>query len=145
MPGARVFFDANVLIYIRDSSSQAKQQAAAQWLRDMQAASSDPLLSWQTLREYYSAVTRKGHAAKTLARQDIAAYRQWLVADPYDDFPEAWRIEDRYGFSFFDCLMVATALKADATHLLTEDLQHNQLVDGMRIVNPFRASFSDLT
>ena len=147
MPDVRLFLDANLLIYLRDSSSPAKQRAAQAWFRDMAAHGIDPLVSWQTLREYYNVVTRKTHVRRSriAARRDVAAYREWLAPDPYDDFPEAWRIEETFGFSFYDSLMVASAIKAGATHLLTEDLQHDQLVDNLRVTNPFKASFAELS
>jgi predicted nucleic acid-binding protein len=41
------------------------------------------------------------------------------------------------GFSFWDSLIIAAALYGGAECLFTEDLQHGQIVDGMRIENPF--------
>ena len=39
--------------------------------------------------------------------------------------------------SFWDGLILAAAEEADASELLSEDLSHGQLVEGIRIVNPF--------
>jgi len=44
-------------------------------------------------------------------------------------------IEDRYGLSWWDSLIVAAANRARATRLLTEDLQH-----GQRLTDPFRVA-----
>ena len=44
----------------------------------------------------------------------------------------------RFGFSVYDCVMVSAALEADCRILYTEDLQHDQTIDGLRVVNPFR-------
>ncbi len=44
-----------------------------------------------------------------------------------------------YGFSIWDGLIVAAAVEAKCSTLLTEDLQHGQFVDGVRIENPFLA------
>jgi len=49
----------------------------------------------------------------------------------------ALSISNRYGFSIWDSLIVAAAVEAHCSNLLTEDLQHGQLVDGVRIENPF--------
>ena len=43
-----------------------------------------------------------------------------------------------HSFSFWDALIVRTAAAAGCGLLLTEDLQHGQVVDGVRIENPFR-------
>lgn len=49
----------------------------------------------------------------------------------------AWAIEDRYGFSFLDVLIVSAALVARCEVLLTEDLSHGQRVAELNVVNPF--------
>ena len=41
------------------------------------------------------------------------------------------------GFSFYDSLVIAAAQSAQCQILYSEDMQHGQLVGGMRIVNPF--------
>jgi predicted nucleic acid-binding protein len=41
------------------------------------------------------------------------------------------------GYSFYDSLIIAAALEAGCTRLLSEDLQHGQVIEGLRIENPF--------
>ena len=44
----------------------------------------------------------------------------------------------KYGYSYFDCLMLASAIENNCTIIYSEDLQHNQLIEGqLRIINPF--------
>ena len=38
---------------------------------------------------------------------------------------------------FYDSLIVAAALEAGCTRLLSEDLQHGQQIEGLTIENPF--------
>lgn len=45
----------------------------------------------------------------------------------------------RYGFSYYDSLIVAAALDAGCKTLYSEDLQHGQQVEGLTIVDPFSA------
>ena len=54
----------------------------------------------------------------------------------------AIRIAQRYGFHFYDCLIVASALEGGCTSLFTEDLHHKQLIESLTVINPFLA---DLT
>jgi predicted nucleic acid-binding protein len=53
----------------------------------------------------------------------------------------AWRIEDRHGLSWWDSLIVASALAQDCRTLLTEDLQDGLEIEGMRVLNPFAPGF----
>jgi predicted nucleic acid-binding protein len=47
-------------------------------------------------------------------------------------------IRERYGFSWYDNLIVAVALEAGCDTLYSEDMQNNQEINGrLRIVNPF--------
>jgi predicted nucleic acid-binding protein len=48
-----------------------------------------------------------------------------------------WKIQDRYGLSFWDSLIVAAAKSAGCRYLLTEDLQTGQDLDGVTVVHPF--------
>ena len=54
-----------------------------------------------------------------------------------DTHLRALGLSNRYGFSIWDGLIVAAAIEAKCSTLLTEDLQHGQVVDGLRIENPF--------
>ena len=50
----------------------------------------------------------------------------------------AMDIKDRYGYSFFDCVMLASAIEANCTLILTEDMQDGQGINGtLKITNPF--------
>jgi predicted nucleic acid-binding protein len=52
---------------------------------------------------------------------------------------EALRIAERYGYSIFDALVIASALQAGSETLWSEDMQDGMVIDGrLRIVNPFR-------
>ena len=55
-------------------------------------------------------------------------------------YRQALAVKGRWRFGFYDSLVVAAALEAGCTTLYTEDLQHNQKIDGLRIIDPFRQS-----
>jgi predicted nucleic acid-binding protein len=55
----------------------------------------------------------------------------------YQSYMEAVRISKRYGFSIWDGAILACALEAGCGILYTEDLQHGQIIEGLRIENPF--------
>ena len=134
-----VFVDTNVLVYLRDSTEPEKQAAAAEWMARLWDTGAGRT-SAQVLREYYVTVTGKldpGLPAAD-AREDVLALQAWNPLEPGLDLVEdAWSIEDRYGFSFWDALIVAAARRLDCATLLTEDLQDGQDLDGLLIRSPF--------
>ena len=66
---------------------------------------------------------------------DLFAWKPVLVDGQLMNF--AWKMQDRYRFSFWDSLIVAAAKHASCTYLLTENLQSNQDLDGLLTINPF--------
>ena len=53
-------------------------------------------------------------------------------------YADTERVEQS-GFSFWDSLIIESARAADVSVLWTEDLQHDQRIDGLKIRNPFHA------
>lgn len=48
------------------------------------------------------------------------------------------KISANYGFSFWDSMMLASALENHCSILYSEDMQHNQIIEGrLQIINPF--------
>lgn len=141
-----VFVDTNVLVYARDTSDPTKHARAAEWMRHLWETG-DGRLSIQVLQEYYVTVTHKLRPGlqKDAARADVQDLSAWRpAAIDVDGLEVAWSIEDRFGLSFWDSLIVAAAHVADCEVILTEDLQHGMDLDGVRVVDPFRASVADL-
>lgn len=133
------FVDTNVLVYARQDRELTKQSVAAGWLEHLWASDSGRV-STQVLNEYYVTITRKVDppAAIEDARADVGDFASWRpVGIDEELIAAAWDIEDRYGFHFWDALVVAAAKASGCDTLLTEDLQDGQDLDGLLVVNPF--------
>lgn len=134
-----VFVDTNVLVYLRDSTEAEKQRQAAEWVGHLWDTGRGRT-SVQVLQEYYVAVTAKLDPGlpPDEARTDVLALRAWKPLLPDTDLLEdAWAMEDRYGFSFWDALIAAAARRLGCSVLLTEDLQDGQDLDGLTVRSPF--------
>jgi predicted nucleic acid-binding protein len=135
-----VFVDTNVLVYARDASEKEKQPRAFLWLSSLWE-SRKGRLSFQVLHEYYVTVTQKltPGLKREEARRDVRALMTWRPIPwgaPLLD--GAWAAEQTYGLSFWDALIVSAAQLADCAFVLTEDLQHGQSIDGLKVLSPFR-------
>jgi predicted nucleic acid-binding protein len=134
------FVDTNIFVYFRDSSEPEKQQITADWLNVIWNKQIGRL-SYQVLNEYYVSVTKKlkpGMDCES-ARLDVKNLMAWnpVVVDR-SIIENSWIIQDRYAFSWWDSLIIGTALKANCSILLTEDLQHQQRIEGITVINPFK-------
>lgn len=136
---ATVFVDTNVLVYARDLTEPERHVRALEWMANLWQTRSGRL-SYQVLQEYYVTVTQKLDPPRALsdARADVASLISWRPTPV--DLPlidRAWAIQDRYGFSWWDSLILGAASHAGCSHVLTEDLQDGQMVEAMTIINPF--------
>ena len=135
----RTFFDTNILIYLFDEDVPEKKNLA-QELFERETDAGRALLSTQVLQEFYVAVTRKlayplspevaENVVRNFAELPLIQIDATLVLTAIGK-------SRSLGFSFWDALIIAAALSGGAECLFTEDLQNRQIVDGMRIENPF--------
>jgi predicted nucleic acid-binding protein len=134
-----VFVDTNVLIYSEDGRVPDKQAQALAWLRVLWQRRAGRL-SNQVLNEFYTNVTRKINPPMQAgdARAEVRRYQRWQPwAIDHPTVETAWSVESRFGFSYWDALIVASAQTLGCRYLLSEDLQHGQVVDSVQILNPF--------
>jgi predicted nucleic acid-binding protein len=140
MSGGRTFVDSNVLIYAHDVDAGSKRQAAARALQELW--DSRLVISPQVLQEFYVNVTRKiaSPLPRASARAIVDAYAIWCIDITPAELTAAFRIEDDGRIGFWDALIVASALKAGAERILSEDLNAGQKIRGVRIESPFSAT-----
>jgi predicted nucleic acid-binding protein len=70
------------------------------------------------------------HFAQDLLQKSSAIASEQVI--------KAIEIRGRYGFSYWDSLIVATALLSGCSILYSEDMQHDQVIEStLKIINPF--------
>ena len=136
-----IFVDTNILIYALDPRDAAKQHVAQTWLtRCWQERSGR--VSAQVLNEFYVNLFRlKGEVFKVRARAEIRHLMAWNpCAIDAAMLETAWGIADDTSVSHWDALIIAAAVHQNCEILLSEDLQHGQVIEGVEVVNPFRGA-----
>lgn len=139
---ADVFIDTNVFIYQLDASDGRKQALAERLVREALAAG-DACISFQVVQECLNTLLRKARvvlqAEQARMYLDTVLLPLLQVSSSPALYHRALDIQARYRFSFYDSLIVAAALVAGCSRLFSEDLQHGQQVEGLSIIDPFRA------
>ena len=138
---ADVFLDTNVLLYGVDDREPAKRDQARAWIAVCWERRCGRI-STQVLNEFYSNARRKFTSVISAgdARAFVRRYQHWRPwSIDHPTVETAWAVESRYGLNYWDALMIAAAQQQGCTLMLTEDLQHEQVIDGVRIINPFLA------
>ncbi len=137
-----VFVDTNVLLYGVDEKDSVKRGMAQAWLAQCWRRQCGRV-STQVLNEFYINVRRKfrGVLSDEGARAEVRRYqtwRPWTIDQPTVE--SAWAVESRFGFHYWDALMVAAAQQQGCSIFLSVDLQHNQQLGSVRVLNPFIAA-----
>jgi len=134
------FLDTNLLIYAIDPADPRKQAIAQEWLA-VAHDTGNGFVSYQVVQEWFNVVLRKASVTLT-PDQAIPLYRKvieplWRVQSSRDVLDTALDLHRRHSFSWWDALIVSAAIKGGCERLLSEDLQHNRQIHGVKIVNPF--------
>jgi predicted nucleic acid-binding protein len=134
----KTFVDTNVLIYAHDIDAQAKHEVAKSVLRQLWSQRTG-VLSMQVLQEFYVNVTRKiaSPLPKDVARLLVNSYAIWCMETTPAEISAAFRIEADSRIGFWDALIVASAAKCGAIRILSEDLNAQKRIAGLRVENPF--------
>lgn len=138
---ADVFIDTNVFIYHLDTTDARKHAVAERIVRDG-LASGNACISFQVVQECLNTALRKAQVALDLdsARSYLDTVLTPLMRVPASPalYHRALDVQARWRFSFYDSLIVAAALTAGCSRLLSEDLQHGQRIETLTIHNPFK-------
>ena len=132
------FFDTSILVYSVDTKETGKYDLAAD-LVERHLVREDGAISAQVLREFYSVSRKMKNPLSDERARTIVGYFSTFRVLPEDagTVLNAVRRHQEMSLSFWDALIVEAALKSGADRLFTEDMQHGQVIEGMRVENPF--------
>jgi predicted nucleic acid-binding protein len=130
------FFDTSVLAYIASRDEKKADQAEA-------AIAAGGVISVQILNELTNVARRKMQMSWAETHTLLKTLRELFAVRPLtlDVHESGLTLAERYNFSTYDAMVVASALHAGCAILWSEDMQHGmKLKEGLRILNPFRNS-----
>lgn len=133
-----LFFDTNLFIYAMDPLDPALRGIST-GLIGKASTSGRLVLSPQVLNECYRVLVHKRRLiGATLAERYLSAFHGACTA-PLDVTTHrmAIDIETRHRLSWWDCVVVASAIQANCTHFVSEDLNDGQVIESLTVVNPF--------
>jgi len=135
----KIFLDTNIFIYAHNLDAGVKYEKGSRVIKDIWEKGNG-IISTQVLQEFYVHLTKNiaDPLSPTVARNLARNYLSWEVVHtgPETIF-HASEIEEQYGLSFWDSLIVSAASEAKAEKIFTENWIHGQMIEGMLIENPF--------
>jgi len=140
MRDGKVFIDTNVIVYAYDISAGEKHSKAVEIIKGLWDTGSG-ITSTQVLQEFFVNVTRK--ITKPLdavtAKEIVKDFLKWktVIVDG-EIIMDAIDIHSAYKYSFWDSVIIASAIDGGAGTLFSEDLSDKQTIKGIVIRNPFK-------
>jgi predicted nucleic acid-binding protein len=135
----KAFVDTNIFVYARDKGAGDKHGKAEELVSKLWETRGGRI-SVQVLNEYFVTVTQK--LKPGLPPDD--AWAEMVLLRSWEPVPMDWKLIERgrsifkqHKLSWWDALIVAAAQSAACNILYSEDLADKQIIDGVRIVNPF--------
>lgn len=133
----RTFLDSNILLYLVGHEGSIKKKIVKNLI------SPDQFISTQVIAENVNVCLKKFHMDKQLAfshgKNLLQKFTVLTIEKP--TLEKSFLISNTYNLSFWDSLIIATALHADCTILYSEDMQNGLLIEkSLTIKNPFKNS-----
>ena len=96
------------------------------------------MISTQVLNEYANVALNKLKVPHTRLRQQLQFHRRFEVVNITPDIIDtAVDLHQTCSLSFHDALIIASAHVAGCSVLYSEDMNAGEVVNGVRIMNPF--------
>jgi predicted nucleic acid-binding protein len=136
----RFFLDTNIFVYSFDREATVKARKAER-LIGKALATQKGVVSYQVVQEFFNVALRR--FARPMTGQEAeqflgTVFRPLLAVHSSPAlYGEALRLQATGGLSWYDALIVGSALQANCDLLLTEDLQDGRSFGTLRISNPF--------
>ena len=130
------FIDTNIWFYsFVEQDDPAKSQKARELIRAVR-----PVVSTQVISEVCANLLKKAHMAEDTLAEVIASFYADYVVVAIDQavLLDASRLRKRHSFSYWDSLIVSSALAGGCKVLYSEDMQHKLVIDQrLTVLNPF--------
>jgi len=130
-----IFLDSNIFLYAFSNKDVEKQKIAS--LLVIKPA----IISTQVINEVSNNLLKKlGFSNVNIGNFAKDCYQQYMVVDfTKNIFIEASELREKYNFSYYDSMIVSSALLSHATILYSEDMHHSQIIEEqLTIINPFK-------
>jgi len=134
----KIFLDTNILVYAYNSDDPTKQKITVKLLRE-DFAEKEVCISVQVLNEFYAVLSKH-----KIEHSEIEQYINEII-NSVQILPinvliskKALDIRKKYRYSWWDSLILVSALESNSSVLYSEDMQHGQFIENsLKIVNPF--------
>jgi predicted nucleic acid-binding protein len=131
------FLDSNIVIYLYSNDESTKKAIAEKFLEHSEKI----IISTQVLNEFIHVFRHKRKIDIDAIKKAVKELTELFTIAQITPttIENALNIMSKYKYSYFDSLIIASAIENQCVTLYTEDMHHNQLIENtLNIVNPFK-------
>lgn len=132
----RAFIDTNILVYLYSTDEPQKKYEANSLF-----GKCEPFISTQVLQELSNILKKKYKVEwqEINAVIDEISQTVEVFTNNQNTIKSAIIIAEKYNFSFYDSLIISSAIESNCKTVYSEDLQHKQKIENkLQIINPFK-------
>ena len=134
----KAFIDTNILVYTVDGRFPEKRQMALDLIIDLKA-NQNLVISTQVLQEFYNVTTHKLKLDPVEMQNTVAGLSKLpVVLTDISLIEQGIKVSIHHKLRLCDALMIVAGYRADCKIMYSEDLTHGQIIQGIRILNPFK-------
>src|SRR3989338_1067815 len=129
-----IFIDSNIMIYAYSSTEISKKDKVLLMLENEEIA-----ISTHVINEFIWIMSRKFNvdmeSLKVISNNLFEIFNVGIVSKT--TISKAIDIAKGYRYAYWDSLILSSALEAKCIAIYSEDMQHGQIIEGIKIINPF--------
>lgn len=134
----KIFIDTNILIYLLSITEPEKQQKCFEMIETLKLNNQTIAWSTQVIQELSFNLIEKRNLSANQVKRTIETFSDFeLIINDLESIKKALDINSQVQISFWDSLIISSAVSSKCSYLLSEDLHHGQRIEGVEIVNPF--------
>lgn len=134
----KIFLDSNILVYSSLEDDKEKHDNVLHFLGTIKGEVI--FISTQVVNEVYVSLLKhelKDEDIQSIVSKIIDIYNTSIIT--INTIRSAWNLKSQYNLSYWDSLIVASALESGCKVLYTEDMQDGLVINNMlTIKNPFK-------
>jgi predicted nucleic acid-binding protein len=134
----KVFIDTNIFIYAYTGDDELKNNVSCDLLRE-NVKNENIVVSTQIINEFYSVMAKYNYSHKQIESYLMEIAGQVEVSSlNLKTIESCLLVKEKYCYSWWDSLVLTSALETNCNILYSEDMQHGQIIENtLKIVNPF--------
>ncbi len=129
----KIFCDSNIFLYAFSEQDLIKKNIASNIL------TSKCTISTQVINEVSNNMIRKLNFSNIyIEKFTLSCYDKYEIINfKRTIYTKACSIRDKYNISYYDSLILSSAINSKCDILYSEDMQHNQKIEDLTVINPF--------